>query len=81
MGVLGQVFIVPHSYKIYFGFLGSDLSLDYEMCNHFSLMLKYISLYISNHKYARKIKCLIVVKTIKKENIDAKLTIMNLFFF
>jgi hypothetical protein len=33
-GVLGQAFIVSHSYQTSFGFSGSDLSLDYGLRDH-----------------------------------------------
>jgi hypothetical protein len=32
--VLGQVFIVSHSYQTYFGFPRSDLNLDCGLCDH-----------------------------------------------
>ena len=34
IGALGQVFIMSHSYQIYFGFPGSDLNLDCRLRDH-----------------------------------------------
>jgi hypothetical protein len=39
-----QVFIVSHSYQTYFGFLGSDLNLDYELHDH--VIMRFASIFL-----------------------------------
>jgi hypothetical protein len=51
VGALGKVSIVIHSYQTYFGFLGSDLNLDYGLRDHVITRFTSIRVVFVSHSY------------------------------